>query len=87
MEKKEIIMEKIRDLLAMLDASEAPAVYDFLSAIAMGDAEDLHPTLSIVYALQEKKPLPQLVWDFIFDLLETEAEDGNDDAMNDLGAM
>ena len=87
MEKKEIIMEKIRDLLAMLDASDAPAVYDFLSAIAMGEAEDLHPAMSIVYALQEKKPLPQLVWDFIFDLLETEAEDGNDDAMNDLGAM
>jgi TPR repeat protein len=43
--------------------------------------------MSIVRTLQEMKPFPQPVWDFIIELLELEIENGNDDAMNDLGAM
>ena len=87
MEKSEIIMEKVQDLLAILDASEAPAVYDYLGSFVCGEEEiDVAP-MSIVSVLREMAPLPQTVWDFIVELLEMEIEDGNDDAMNDLGAM
>ena len=63
MEISEIIREKIRDLLAMLDASEVPAVYNYLGNYVYGDDEEEIDTspMSIVRTLQEMKPFPQLV--------------------------
>ena len=77
----------IRDLLAMLDPSEAKEVYDYLGSYVCGDAEPDVSAMDIVYDLRGMAPLPQLVWDFIIELLELAAEDGCDDALNDLGAM
>ncbi len=89
MEFSEIIKEKIRDLLAILDASDAPSVYNYLGNYVCNEDDDeidVSP-MSIARTLQEMQPFPQLVWDFIIEMLELEIENGNDDAMNDLGAM
>ncbi len=77
----------IRDLLAMLDPSEAPEVYDYLGSCVCGEAEPDAAAMDIVYDLRGMEPLPQLVWDFIFELLEKEVGAGNTDAMNELGMM
>jgi hypothetical protein len=88
MEYGNIIAEKIQDLLAILDASEAPAVYGYLGKYICGEEDELHfAPMSIVNTLQKMQPLPQPVWDFIIEVLELEAENGNDDAMNDLGVL
>ena len=81
------VSAKIRDLLAMLDASEAPVVCDYLGSYVCGDAEPDVSAMDIVCDLRGMEPLPQLVWDFIFELLEDEVENGNTDAMNYLGMM
>ena len=89
MEYGNIIAEKIQDLLAILDASDSPAVYGYLRSCLCGeDGDEIGAApMSIVHTLQEMQPLPQPVWEFIIDVLEQEAENSNDDAMNELGAM
>lgn len=76
----------IQDLLAILDASEYPAIYQYLGNLLGNDTDEAEP-MGIVSELQAMGPLPQVVWDFIIELLESEIENGNDSAMNDLGAM
>ena len=87
MNNRENISKKIRDLTAMLDPSEAPGVYNYLCGCISGEAEPDLSAMHIVYDLRGMEPLPQLVWAFIFELLEEEVGTGNTDAMNELGMM
>lgn len=84
-------MDEVKNLIdavvTMLDAKEYPDVYNFLSGLSCDDTENMESPMEIIYQLHEMKPLPKVVWDFIIDLLKLEIENGNDDAMNDLGAM
>ncbi len=58
MEYGNIIAEKIQDLLAILDASDAPAVYGYLGKCICGEEDALHfAPMSIVNTLQKMQPL------------------------------
>lgn len=77
---------RIRDTLAMLDGAECPEVYAYLASLAAEDFAEIEPR-ELLDDLYEMKPLPQLVWELVIEVLELMVEDGDADAMNDLGAM
>ncbi|MBQ6163914.1 MAG: hypothetical protein IK118_03620 [Clostridia bacterium] len=70
------IESAIQDLLAILDASEYPAIYHYLGDLLSNDADEVSP-MEVVAELQSMGTLPQVVWDFIIEILETEIENGN----------
>lgn len=82
------IMTAIEDALAMLDADEAPESREYLSGLLLdSDAPDPYAAASDLASLDRPAPLPAALRGLIEELLEVSYyEDGNADAMNDLGA-
>lgn len=80
----------INEILAMLDAEQYPETYMYLSQQIDDDAVDVDDAYIMAGRLLElDKPedLPPFVIEFIEDLFLQAIEDGNEDAMNDLGAQ
>ena len=83
------IQKDIQDILAMLDAEEAPESRDYLSNLIIDDLTEDDPYLiaNTLLKCDMNAPLPKILRDFIEELFETAYEDGNADAMNDIGAQ
>lgn len=84
------IMTEIRDALAMLDADEAPEARDYLGGLLLdgGPEPDPYDVACDLLTLDGPAPLPATLRGLIEELLEVSFyEDGNADAMNDLGAQ
>ena len=81
---------EVQSILAMLDANELPEVYRYLTGILEEDGSVSDGPLAIANALMDlDKPLifPEFLIGFIEDMYQLEIAEGNDDAMNDLGAQ
>lgn len=86
----EKIQKEIRDILAILNVEEYPETYQFLSFIVNGENEDfsdLYEIATDLVSCDRHVPMHKLVFDFAVALYEDETESGNEDAMNDLGAL
>lgn len=87
---------EIQRMLALLDADEYPQIYHWLwehSDNNVGLEEDEYTVDSpyqmadAMLSMDRPKPLSPLLIDFITDLYLSEIEQGNDNAMNDLGSV
>ena len=74
----------IEDILAMLDATEYPEIYNYLSTQIDDDCIEVDGSYDMANNLLD---LPSFVIDFIEELFGQEIEAGTEDAMNDLGAQ
>ncbi len=84
------VASEIQDTLAMLDANDLPAVFGYLSSlIGADDTVSASPCViaNTVLGLDKPEMFPSFLIDFITDMFELEIAEGNDDAMNDLGAQ
>ena len=79
----------VYDTLALLEESEYPWIYGYLSSLTGDDGEVTASPYTIATTLlaQREAMYPSILSDFIVDLLQMEIEDENDDAMNTLGAL
>lgn len=78
------------DILAILNAEEYPETYDFLSMISACENDDMPSIYDIATALTKcdaKLPMHKVVFDFAVELYESEINNKNANAMNDLGAL
>lgn len=82
------IANTIQDTMTLMDAGANPKLYGFLASLVSEDDTIIDSPMGLIYDLQtDYLPLPQEGWNLIVELLELEIEDGNADAMNDLGSM
>ncbi|MCR5150573.1 MAG: sel1 repeat family protein [Clostridiales bacterium] len=84
------LFSKIQETLAILDADELPEVHDYLFALIDEDSRIEESPFEIANQLlrcDKPEPLPEVVRDFIIELFEDAYDEGNADAMNDLGAQ
>ena len=84
------IESEINDILAILNAEEYPETYGYLSMIITGEIDKFPCAYDIAANLVEcdkTSAMHTVLFDFIVDLYESEIEDGNENAMNDLGAI
>lgn len=84
------VFTEVQSILAMVDANEYPGVYGYLSTLLMDDESIAAPPYMIantVLSLDKPQPFPEYLIEFITDMFGLEIADGNDDAMNDLGAQ
>lgn len=80
----------VYDVLALLDETEYPWIYGYLSSLTGDDGEVTASPYTIATTLlaqREPSYFPAILLDFIVELLQMEIEGGNDDAMNTLGAL
>ena len=90
-EKKARLYDMIQQVFSMLDSEELPQTAHALSVI-MNEANNgkLPEPLALangIMDLDKPKTFPDYVIDFVTELYEMEIAEGNDDAMNDLGAQ
>lgn len=82
---------KIQETLVLLDAGEFPQVHDYL--MSFGGLDDVtidatpYEIANRLLACDMSEPLPEVVRDLIAELFEDAYEEGNAEAMNDLGAQ
>lgn len=82
---------KIQETLVLLDAGEFPQVHDYL--MSFGGLDDVtidatpYEIANRLLACDMSEPLPEVVRDLIAELFEDACEEGNAEAMNDLGAQ
>ena len=84
------VSTEVQDILSMLDANSLPGVFEYLASLLDEDGDVTDPPYVIannVIALDKPKQFPSFLIDFITDMFELEIADGNDNAMNDLGAQ
>ena len=84
------VSTELQSVLAMLDASELPEVYRYLASLLGADnavTVPPHTIANTVLGLDKPEPFPGFLIDFITDMLQLEISEGNDNAMNDLGAQ
>lgn len=92
-DKKEIteyILKELNDILAILDADEYPETYECASMLYNGGENELPPVYDVATALvtcDERAAMHSVVFDFITELYLYDIELGNENAMNDLGAL
>lgn len=86
MTHSEEIIKIIEDTLAVVDSSENTEFSIYLAALLDNDFNQDVDAMEIVEELEQNKHLPECAKEFIVELLECEAEYGNAEAMNDLGA-
>ncbi len=80
----------IDDILSMIDADEYPEIFGYLSSQAdedCADPDEPYDMANILLRSDKPAELPPYVIGFIEELLLDEIEDGNADAMIDLGAQ
>ena len=81
--------QQVEAIASMLDAQEQPEAYEYLTGLLFDTEEVTESPYEIATELMKADspaPLPAFLIDFITELYEEEIEDGNADAMNDLGA-
>lgn len=84
------VASEVQNILAMLDANDLPGVYGYLSSlIGANDSVSAPPYViaNTVLGLDKPEVFPGFLIDFITDMFEIEIAEGNDNAMNDLGAQ
>lgn len=84
------VASEVQNILAMLDANDLPGVYGYLSSLmGTNDAVSAPPYViaNTVLGLDKPEVFPNYLIDFITDMFEIEIAEGNDNAMNDLGAQ
>ena len=89
MTEKQEIYNELQSIYAILPSEEYPEMYAYITDM-LADEDCMGEPHAIALALAEHdKPadLPDYIIDFITDMLESEIEKGDPDAMNDLGAM
>ena len=84
----EFYRHEINDLLAMLNGDDYPETYEFLSNfLDIYEKFDAYEIANELTQLDKPNDLPQFILDYIVDLFTACIEDGNCEAMNDLGAQ
>ena len=84
------VSSEVQSILAMLDAGELPESYSYLIGILEEDGSVTDEPITIANTLTGlDKPLvfPEFLIGFIEEMFQMEIAEGNDDAMNDLGAQ
>lgn len=84
------VSTEVQSVLAMLDAGEFPGVYEYLSSLPEADSSvsaQPYVIANTILGLDKPEPFPGFLIDFITDMFQFEIADGNDNAMNDLGAQ
>ena len=81
-------MEEAKNIASMLDYTEFPQLYDFLTAFseAWEDVESPYDLATKLMKLDAPKDFPDFVTDYIYELYQAAITNGNAEAMNDLGA-
>lgn len=89
MTEKQEIYNELQSIYAILPAEEFPDMFAYITdMLADEDCMDEPHSMALTLAEHDKPAdLPDYIIDFITDLLESEIEKGDADAMNDLGAM
>lgn len=81
----------VQNVFAMLNADELPEVHEYLANIMVDDEEivatDPYEIANELLQCDKPEALPTAVITFIEELFEAAFENGNADAMNDLGAQ
>ena len=86
----EAVALEVQNVLAMLDADEMPDTFDYLSSLlAEDDTVSTAPyeIANVVLTLDKPREFPGFLLDFIVEMFELEIAEGNEKAMNDLGAQ
>ena len=81
---------EVQSVLGMLNADKQPGVYGYLASLPGADnAVSAQPYViaNTVLGLDKPEPFPGFLIDFITDMFQFEIAEGNDSAMNDLGAQ
>lgn len=83
------LLNELQTIYSLLNAEEMPETHRYLDYLLSEEDFDDSPERIAVKLSEtdEPEPLPGFVIDFITEVLECEIENGNADAMNDLGAM
>ena len=85
------LYDEIISTVSMFEGDEFPQTREYLLAIVDLEKETVDESpldiVSRVMSLDKPMKFPPFVIEFLTDLLNWEIEDGNDDAMNDLGAF
>ena len=87
--EKEKMMNGIQTVLSILDADAAPEARDYLGGLLFDEDAETDPFTVANKLLQcdMPEPLPEVLRDFIEALFTAAYDDGNADAMNDIGAQ
>ncbi len=84
------VSTEVQGILSMLDANSFPGVFGYLASLQDEDGDVSTPPYVIannVIGLDKPQQFPDFLIDFITDMFELEIAEGNDNAMNDLGAQ
>lgn len=85
------IIDEIESITSMLDHEEYPEIYDYLSSVSSAEPESsISGPTDVAYNLldlDKPKNLPEIIIDFITEILEDAYANGDADAINDLGAQ
>lgn len=86
----DIINTEINSILAVIDSEEYPETFAYLAMLTADESEEMPSAYEIASTLSNcdpRTPMSNFVFDSIVKLYEAEIEDGNIDAINDLGAL
>jgi len=81
---------EVKNVLMLINEDELPETYSYLSSLQWdntGDVADPYTIAGTVLCLDRPMKFPKHVVEFITKMFEMEIENGNDAAMNDLGAL
>lgn len=82
------IQNEIDDILAIINSEDYPETYNFLSMCVTGEEfSDEYNFVSELLECDKTVPIHRVVFDFAVELYLSEIEKGNENAMNDLGAL
>ena len=87
---KDYITTEVQNVFSMLDAEDMPEMHKYLSGIMDEDGFVTASAYEIAANLMNcdrQQELPDFIGSFIMEMFESAIEEGNADAMNDLGAI
>ena len=83
------LKNEIMNFCAILDADELPELHEYFASIITEEnvvAQSSYEIAGRILQCDKDEDLPEIVRDFVIELLEDSFNDGNADAANDLGA-
>ena len=87
---KDYVSTEVNNIFSMLDAGELPETHSYLASIMDSDgfvSEEPFAIATNLVNCDKPQKLPDYLIEFITELYESEIENGNAEAMNDLGAQ